>query len=75
MINGSVVPLTQEERMNIVRQQEDLSSNGLRCLGFAELELNSNVFNKDYKYAAEDDDTYSPNFPIGDKSCDAKDKR
>ena len=74
VINGSVVPLTQEERMNIISQQEDLSSNGLRCLGFAKLELDSNVFNKDYKYAAESDDTFSPNFPIGEKSCGAKDK-
>ena len=74
MIDGKVVELTQEERMNIVRQQESLSSNGLRCLGFAELELDPNGYNNDCKYVADSDDTYSPNFPIGDKQDDSKDK-
>ena len=74
MIDGKVVELTQEERANIVRQQEALSSNGLRCLGFAELELDRNVYTNNYNYIANDDDTFSPNFPIGDKQDDSSDK-
>lgn len=67
MVDGKVVELTEQERKNIVAQQEALSSNGLRCLGFAELELDTQVYNSNYKYAADDDSTYSPNFPIGDE--------
>ena len=67
VVDGRVIELTQEERANIVSQLEELSSNGLRCLGFAELELDHNVYNNNYKFTAADDLHYSPNFPIGDK--------
>mmetsp|Transcript_5667 Transcript_5667/g.8787 ORF Transcript_5667/g.8787 Transcript_5667/m.8787 type:complete len:833 (+) Transcript_5667:210-2708(+) len=66
VIGGKIVELDEAERANITRQQEALSANGLRCLGFAEKELDSNVYNNQYKYAAESDEFYSCNFPIGD---------
>lgn len=74
MISGKIVELTPDERMNIECQQESLSANGLRCLGFAELELDPKVYNNNYKYASDDDDTYSPNFPIGDQRDVSRDK-
>ncbi|KAL7555017.1 hypothetical protein ACHAWF_018598 [Thalassiosira exigua] len=74
VIGGKVVELTESERLNIISQQEALSSNGLRCLGFAELQLDPNVYHKGYKYSADDDETYSPNFPIGDRKDSSVDK-
>ena len=66
MLNGKVVQMTEEERKNIESRQESLSAEGLRCLGFAELELDQNTYNQDCKYATDDDEYYSPNFPLGD---------
>ena len=74
MVDGKVVELTKGERANVVRQQESLSSNGLRCLGFAELELDAGAYAGEYRYVAEDDATYSPNFPIGDEKNESRDE-
>ena len=73
VIGGEVVELTENERINITLQQEALSANGLRCLAFAEKNLDPNVYNNDYKYAADDDMCYSPNFPIGEASNEVMD--
>jgi sodium/potassium-transporting ATPase subunit alpha len=73
VIGGKVIELTEDERINIVNQQEALSANGLRCLGFAEKELDPNVYNNNYKYAADSDEFFSPNFPIGDKPSEVID--
>ncbi len=70
VIGGEIVELDEAQKTNITRQQEALSANGLRCLGFAEKELDSNVYNNDYKYASESDEFYSCNFPIGDALSD-----
>ena len=66
MLNGKVVEITDDERKNIEERQENLSAEGLRCLGFAELELDVTEYNADYKYSTDDDEYYSPNFPLGD---------
>jgi len=47
-----------------------MSRNGLRCLAFAELELNANEFPADYHFAADDDDHYTANFPLGESTSD-----
>lgn len=65
-INGKIVPLTNEERKNIENQQEMLSANGLRCLGFAEKELDPLIYNNSYHYEVDNDRYYSPNFPLGE---------
>jgi len=70
VIGGNIRILDENERINIINQQEALSANGLRCLGFAEKELDSNVYNNEFKYAAENDEFYSCNFPIGDAPSD-----
>jgi len=75
VIKGEVVELTENERINITLQQEALSANGLRCLAFAEKNLDPNVYNNDYKYAADDDLCYSPNFPIGDAPSEVIDNQ
>ncbi|KAK1737538.1 sodium/potassium-transporting ATPase subunit alpha [Skeletonema marinoi] len=73
VIGGMIVELDENERINIIEQQEALSANGLRCLGFAEKELDTNVYNNEFKYAAENDEFYSCNFPIGDAPSDVID--
>jgi len=73
IIGGKIVELDDTEKINIISQQEALSANGLRCLGFAERELDLDVYNNEYKYAIETDDFYSCNFPIGDAPSDAID--
>lgn len=74
VIGGKVVELSSDERINIISQQEALSENGLRCLGFAEKELDPTVYNNHYKYAADDDTYNSPNFPIGDSPIEGTDR-
>mmetsp|Transcript_21755 Transcript_21755/g.33250 ORF Transcript_21755/g.33250 Transcript_21755/m.33250 type:complete len:1380 (+) Transcript_21755:266-4405(+) len=66
MLDDKVVELTDIERKNIEEQQEALSANGLRCLGFAELDLDPNVYGEGYKYATDDAEFSSSNFPLGD---------
>mmetsp|Transcript_24130 Transcript_24130/g.41178 ORF Transcript_24130/g.41178 Transcript_24130/m.41178 type:complete len:1139 (-) Transcript_24130:789-4205(-) len=73
VIGGKIVELDENERINIIEQQEALSANGLRCLGFAEKELDTNFYNNEFKYAAENDEFYSCNFPIGDAPSDVID--
>ncbi len=65
MLNGKVVEMTAEERMNIEERQESLSAEGLRCLGFAEAELGKE-YNEHYKYATDCDEYSSANFPLGE---------
>lgn len=60
MINGEVVPLEGEVLDRIVTMQTECSANGLRVLGFAELECDPEAFPEGYKY-----ETENPNFPIG----------
>eukprot|EP00750_Incisomonas_marina_P027115 INCI6131.1.p1 GENE.INCI6131.1~~INCI6131.1.p1 ORF type:complete len:1584 (+),score=265.23 INCI6131.1:123-4754(+) len=67
MINGEVVPLEGEVLDRIVEMQTQCSSNGLRVLGFAELECDPEKFTKDYKY-----ETENPNFPIGNNPNNKK---
>jgi len=66
MLNDRVVEMTSEERKNIEEQQEELSRNGLRVLGFAEKELDPSIYRKKYAYAADDDNCFTANFPLGD---------
>ena len=68
MLNNKVVELTDEERKRIEEQQESLSANGLRCLGFAEKEL-GDEYKSSYTYSSEDITYNSPNFPLGEKVC------
>lgn len=65
MLNDKVVELTDEERKRIEQQQECLSADGLRCLGFAEKEL-GDEYDNNYKYTSSDDVYNSPNFPLGE---------
>mmetsp|Transcript_53455 Transcript_53455/g.64440 ORF Transcript_53455/g.64440 Transcript_53455/m.64440 type:complete len:1294 (+) Transcript_53455:176-4057(+) len=66
LLNGKIVKMTPEERQNIEEQQEALSANGLRCLGFAEKELDPAVYHPNYQYATDTKEHNSPNFPIGE---------
>ena len=75
MIGDKIVEMTEEERRNIEEQQEALSSNGLRCLGFAERRLDPEVYGSDYKYAGEDNKHFSPNFPLGDEFTNETDSQ
>ena len=66
LLDGVVTPMTPEERESIEQQQEALSRNGLRCLGFAERELSSKEYPEDYSFNAGDEDYDTPNFPLGE---------
>lgn len=72
-LGNRIVEMTPEERKNIEEQQEELSANGLRCLGFAEKALDTTVYTPNYKYTADSDDHSSPNFPLGDRPSDETD--
>lgn len=61
LINGNVEEFTPELRKHMEDLQTELSRKGLRVLGFAELELDPNVYPKDYVYNSD-----VPNFPLGD---------
>lgn len=77
MLNDKIVELTNDERKRIEEQQESLSAEGLRCLGFAEKELGPE-YGSDYKYSTEDGAFNSPNFPLGESvslSIDVKDRK
>ena len=65
MLNGKVVEMTDYERKNIEERQESLSAEGLRCLGFAEAELDASYSSK-YKYSTDGETYFSPNFPLGE---------
>jgi len=73
MLDGKVVEMTLEEKSNIVKQQESLSANGLRCLGFAEKELDPNLYGPGYQYNTDNPKFSSPNFPLGDLPNDNSD--
>ena len=66
MLGNRIVPMTDAERENIEEQQDTLSANGLRCLGFAEKELDSSIYESGYKYSTESERFYGANFPIGE---------
>ena len=72
-INGIITEITEAERKNIERQQEALSANGLRCLGFAEKELDPTIYNSDYEYETESETFFGPNFPLGDNKDESID--
>lgn len=61
LLNGKVEPFTAEHQAAIEQLQLELSRKGLRVLGFAELELDPEVYREDYPYSSE-----SPNFPLGE---------
>ena len=65
LLDDKIVEMTDDERRRIEEQQESLSSDGLRCLGFAEKEL-GDEFGPEYKYSTGDDEFNSPNFPLGE---------
>jgi len=67
MLGNDVIEMTEEVRKSVIEQQEALSANGLRCLGFAEKELDQSVYGPEYYYETENDDYFSSNFPIGDE--------
>ena len=46
---------------------EELSSNGLRCLAFCELELPTDQFPIGFPFFSENDEFDTPNFPIGEE--------
>jgi len=70
LLSGRVVVMTEEERQSIVEQQEDLSRNGLRCLGFAERELSKKEYPTGFKFNAGDEKYDTPNFPLGEDKKD-----
>jgi len=74
MLNDQIVEMTAEEKKNIEDLQEELSRNGLRVLGFAEKELDPTIYNDGFKYTADDDKYFSPNFPLGDSINEETDK-
>ena len=45
------------------------------CRGFAELELDNKVYNKDYKNIADEDYFYSSNFLVGGEQKESRDKK
>jgi len=69
-VGNKIIDMTDEERENINRLQDKLSSNGLRVLGFAEATLPAG------EYPATFDDSYNdgkaakstPNFPLGEEA-------
>jgi len=66
-LNGNIVPMTKELQDRIEDLQVQLSEGGLRCLGFAELELDEHEYPPDYKYHdGKDDNCSTPNFPLGE---------
>mmetsp|Transcript_28910 Transcript_28910/g.42825 ORF Transcript_28910/g.42825 Transcript_28910/m.42825 type:complete len:1061 (-) Transcript_28910:386-3568(-) len=71
-LNGRVVELTDELRAKIEEHQVTMSANGLRVLGFAELELDVNQYPCDYKFNdGQDEDKSTPNFPLGEFALEA----
>ena len=66
MLNDKIIEMTESHKENISKEQEKLSANGLRCLGFAERELDPNIYHSNYKYSTDSSEYNSPNFPIGD---------
>jgi sodium/potassium-transporting ATPase subunit alpha len=67
MVHGEIVPLEGEVLRRLVDMVVDCSSNGLRVLGFAELECDATQFPPGYKY-----ETENCNFPVGNpkgKKC------
>jgi sodium/potassium-transporting ATPase subunit alpha len=66
MINGEIVPLEGEVLQRVVDMVVQCSSDGLRVLGFAELECDAAQFPPNYKY-----ETENCNFPVGNQ----KDKK
>jgi sodium/potassium-transporting ATPase subunit alpha len=75
MLDGKIFPMTPERKEEIEQQQERLSRNGLRVLGFAERELPLDQFPADYKFNDGKDEGYStPNFPLGEwKAAEERD--
>mmetsp|Transcript_10671 Transcript_10671/g.18846 ORF Transcript_10671/g.18846 Transcript_10671/m.18846 type:complete len:1330 (+) Transcript_10671:129-4118(+) len=72
-LNGRVVELTDELRAKIEEHQVTMSANGLRVLGFAELELDVNQYPCDYKFNdGQDEDKSTPNFPLGEFAMEAE---
>ncbi|GMI07156.1 hypothetical protein TrVE_jg8358 [Triparma verrucosa] len=66
LLSGRVVVMTEAEKQSIVEQQEELSRNGLRCLGFAERELTTREYPKSYKFNTGDEKYDTANFPLGE---------
>ncbi len=66
LLNGKVVRLTDDERQKIEEQQEQLSADGLRCLGFAEKDL-GDEYDSNYKYSTGDEVYNGANFPLGEQ--------
>ncbi|GMI61139.1 hypothetical protein ScalyP_jg7148 [Parmales sp. scaly parma] len=70
LIDGKVVAMTDELRATVAEKQLEMSANGLRCLGFAERELDPKVYGKDYKFVSDDDAHFTGNFPLGEDAGD-----
>ncbi|CAM9196343.1 unnamed protein product [Choristocarpus tenellus] len=66
-LGDRIVPMTPELKHDIEKQQESLSRNGLRVLGFAEKELNTVDYPSNYEFNDGKDEGFStPNFPLGE---------
>ena len=67
LLNGTIVPMTEDLEAHLIDLQTQLSENGLRVLGFAEAELDPTEFPPGYHFDDGKDAGYStPNFPLGD---------
>ena len=67
LVDGKIVPLEGEVKERVSQMQAQCGANGLRVLGFAELECDPEKFNRKYKFEAD-----NPNFPIGNDPDDPK---
>jgi sodium/potassium-transporting ATPase subunit alpha len=67
LLNGTIVPMTDELEQHLADLQTHLSENGLRVLGFAEAELDPAQYPPGFDYNDGKDEGYStPNFPLGE---------
>lgn len=67
LVNGKVVPLEGDVLARIQQMQAEGGANGLRMLGFAELECDAEAIPPNYKFQSD-----PPNFPVGSDPNRAK---
>ncbi|OQS04799.1 sodium/potassium-transporting ATPase subunit alpha [Thraustotheca clavata] len=65
MINGQIEDMTEERRAEVEACQLSLSKKGMRVLGFAEKELDLDMYRHGYEF-----NTDNCNFPLGEKDVD-----
>lgn len=65
LIGGKEEPLTPERLDEIEKCQLELSKKGMRVLGFAQKQLDPEVYTVSYEF-----NTDNPNFPLGEKNVD-----